>query len=236
MSLTLFAAAAVLVQTPSIDQYLQSSFKSATFTVTVGKANQVELQKINKDFANSYRFKSMDVWLKEPFKIRMESKVDDSSLLMVINGSTRKISIPKAHISQRENLAEDPGKRQTALDFGFLTPALFNNYYQAKFVRTERGTGEQVFDITYVPSLNDKTRHRVWIDPNKKVMTKRQWYANRGGHLMATFEYSNFAQVNGVWVAQSISVNNAENKQAGTSSFRDVKVNPSIDDSMFSVS
>jgi outer membrane lipoprotein-sorting protein len=236
MSLTLIAAAVLAPQNPSINDFLQTNFKSATFTVAVGKASQVELQKINKDFAQSYRFKSMDVWMKEPFKIRMASKVDDSEILMIINGATRKLSIPKARISQKENLAEDPGKRQTALDFGVLTPSLFNNYYQASFVRTERGTGYEIFDITYVASLKDKTRHRVWIDPAKKAMVKRQWYANRGGHLMATFDYSGFQQVGGVWIATTIGVTNAENKAAGTTTYKNVKMNPSIDDSLFSVS
>ena len=235
MSLAFLAAVALTAQDPKIDDVLQKSFRSATFTAVVGSASQIELQKINTDFAKSYRFKSMDVWMKEPFKIRMESKVDDSDILMVINGAVRKLSIPKARLSQKFNLAKEPGKRQTALDFGILTPALFDGLFQAAYIRTDRRTGELVFDLTYVAPLKDKSRHRVWIDPEKKMLTKRQWYANRGGHLMATFECKDAQLIGGVWLPTTVTVTNAENKLAGTTNYKDLKVNSTLADSLFSV-
>ena len=235
MSIALIAAAAFSVQTPDIKDVIPTGFRSATFSAFVGSASQVELQKINKDFAQSYRFKSMEVWMKEPFKIRMQSMVDDSEILMVINGPVRKLSIPKARLSQKFDLAKQPGKRQTAFDFGFLEPSLFDGFFQATYVRTERTTGEYVFDVTYVPTLKDKSRHRIWIDPAKKIITKRQWYANRGGFLMATFDYLEPVQIGGVWIATKINVTNADNKLAGTTVYKNVKVNPTIEDSMFNV-
>ncbi len=237
MTLALIAAATALtLQDPKIEDVLPSTFKSATFTAIVGSAKQIELQKINKDFAQSYRFKSMEVWMKEPFKIRMESKVDDTDMLMIINGPIRKLSIPKARISQKFNLKDEPGKRQTAFDFGLLTSALFDGFYEATFVRTDRATNELIFDVTYVPALKDKSRHRIWIDPTKKMVTKRQWYANRGGHLMATFDYESPVQSGGVWFPTVVKVSNAENKLAGTTNYTNVKVNPTLADSLFDVS
>jgi outer membrane lipoprotein-sorting protein len=236
MTIALIVAAAATAQTPKIDGLLQAGLKSLSFTAVVGSAKQTELQKINKDFAQSYRFKSMQVYMKEPFKIRMETKVDDSDILMVINGPVRKLSIPKARLSQKLNLKDEPGKRQTAFDFGFVTPSLFDGYFQAEFVRTERATGHQIFDVTYVAGLADKSRHRVWIDPAKKMVTRRQWYANWGGHLMATFDYSEPVQLGGVWIATTISVTNAEGKLAGTTTYKDVRVNPTLADSLFDVS
>jgi outer membrane lipoprotein-sorting protein len=233
--MTAVLIAAVALQTPTIDNVLQKGLNSASFTAVVGDAKQSELQKINKDFAQSYRFKSMNVWMKEPFKIRMESKVDDSDILMVINGPVRKLSIPKARLSQKLNLANEPGKRQTAFDFGLITPSLFDGYFEAKYVRTERGTGDLVFDVTYTAADKDKSRHRIWVDAAKKMVTKRQWYANWGGHLMATFEYSKPVQQNGVWFPTTVSVTNAENKLAGTTNYTNVKINPTLADSMFDV-
>jgi outer membrane lipoprotein-sorting protein len=235
MSLAILAATVVL-QTPTIDDVLPKALKSASFTAVVGNAKQVELRKINNDFAQSYRFKSMDVLMKEPFKIRMESKVDDTDMLMIINGPVRKLSIPKARISQKFNLAGAPGQRQTAFDFGLITESLFDKFLVAKFVRTERNTGEYVFDVTYVESAEDKSRHRIWVDPTKKVVTKRQWYANRGGHLMATFVYSKHVQQGGVWFPTTVEVSNADGKLAGTTNYTNVKVNPTIADSQFDVS
>jgi outer membrane lipoprotein-sorting protein len=235
MSLTLIAAAALSFQGPKIEDVLQKTLKSVTMTAVVGSAKQVELQKINKDFAQSYRFKSMEVWMKEPFKLRLESKVDDTDMLMIFNGPVRKLSIPKARLSQKINLADEPGKRQTAFDFGLIPSSLFDGFFVGKYVRTERNTGELVFDVTYVPTLKDKSRHRVWIDADKKALTKRQWFANWGGHLMATFEYSKHVQQGGVWIPTTITVINAEGKQAGTTNYTNVKVNPTIDDAQFNV-
>jgi len=235
MTIAFLVAVAATGQTPKIDDLLQTSLKSLSFTATVGNAKQIELQKINKDFAQSYRFKTMDVYMKEPFMIRMETKVDDSEILMIINGPVRKLSIPKARISTRLNLKDEPGKRQTAFDFGLTTPSLFDGYFKADFIRTERATGQHIFDVTYGPGLADKSRHRIWIDPAKKMVTKRQWYANWGGHLMATFDYSDPVQQGGVWLATTISVTNAEGKLAGTTTYKNMKVNPTLADSLFDV-
>ena len=142
MSLTLIAAAALSLQEPKIEDVLQKTLKSVTMTAVVGSAKQVELQKINKDFAQSYRVKSMEVWMKEPFKLRLESKVDDTEMLMIFNGPVRKLSIPKARLSQKINLADEPGKRQTAFDFGLMPSSLFDGFFVGKYVRTERNTGE----------------------------------------------------------------------------------------------
>lgn len=235
MSLAAFAFAFVIGADPTIEDAVQKSFRSATFTAVVQSAEQTELQKINKDFAQSYRFKTMDVWMKEPFKIRMETKVDDSSILMIINGTTRKLSIPKARLSQRFDLAKSPGKRQTALDFGILPADLFDSLFVAAYVRTERRTGEYVFDITYDPLLKDHARHRIWVDPTRRFMTKRQWYANIGGHLMATFEYSEPINQGGVWFPTVMTVFNADNKLAGTTLYKNININASLEEKIFAV-
>ncbi len=235
MSLACLALALAFGADPTIDDAVQKSLKSASFTTVVEGAKQAELQKINKDFAQSYRFKSMDVWMKEPFMIRMESKVDDSDILMVINGAVRKLSIPKARLTQKFNLAKQPGKRQTVFDFGLLTPALFDGLFEAIFVRTERRPGEYVFDVTYIPSLKDKTRHRIWVDPEKRFMTKRQWFANRGGHLMATFDYSEPMNQSGVWFPTKVAVSNADGILAGTTVYKNLKVNGAVEDSLFKI-
>jgi len=235
MSLAVFVAVALVAQEPKIDDVLQKEFKAASFEAVVGSAKQSELQKINKDFAQSYRFKRSKVWMKEPFKIRMETSVDDSDILMVINGTKRKFEIPKARLKQTVNLVDEPGQRQTALDFGLLTPSLFKEFFVATYVRTERRTGEYVFDVTHNPKDTYRARHRVWIDPQKKVITKRQWYAHRGGHLQATFEYSDHVQQNGVWFPTKLSVKNADNVLAGTTTYQNIKINLSLSDDLFSL-
>ena len=81
MTMTLFALAATAmpVADPTIQSYVQTAFKDVSFTAKVQSSKQSELAKINQDFAKSYRFSSSNVWLKEPMKLRMESKVEDTA-------------------------------------------------------------------------------------------------------------------------------------------------------------
>ena len=224
-------------QSQDIKNYVQSAFEDAQFTVITGEHSISELAKISKDFSQSYRFKSSQVWIKEPFKLRMMSEVDDSAILYIVNGGKRMYKIPRSGLSQMDDISKAPGKRQTAFDFGILTPALVNNYFVADFVRIDRASGDAVFDLKYASHLMDSSRSRVWIDPQSKTITKREWYAQRrnNGRLMATFVYSNVKKIGQVSVATSVVVNNADNKRAGSLSYSSMKINTGLAESLFAL-
>ena len=232
MITTLLALSVAVNQDPSIDDVVMKGFKSATFTTVVGESKQTELRKINKDFAQSYRFKRMDVQMKEPFKLRLSTKVDDSEIVMVINGTGKSYQIPQARISKKEDNATAPGKRQTTFDFGLLTPSLFDGYLAAKFVRTDRRSGDYVFDLTYDPDHTDESRHRVWIDPETKFLNKREWYSQKG-NLRATFYYEEPKKYGNVYFPTKATVKNAEDKFAGSMSYQNIKINVDLDESLF---
>lgn len=219
-------------QTPGVDDIVSRGFRDAAFIGRVTKSAQSELGKINKDFANSYRFSYSKVMLKEPFMMRLESKVDDTDILFILNGPTRIVRIPRARISQRENLAKAPGKRQTLLDFGLLTPSLFKNFLIAKFVRNDRATGDLVFDLRYEKVLDDSSRYRVWVDPDKRYITKREWYNQEDRHL-ATFLYENPVKDGTTYFPTRITVRNVDNKVAGITEYEGVKINDGLADSLF---
>ena len=235
MSILAAAIAMTVGQTPSIKEFIQANLQDASFTAKKIKSNQKELQKINKDFAASYRFDSTKVQLKEPFMLRLESQVEDQSIVYILNGTKRRYRIPKAGIDVTEELAVQPGRRQTPLDFGILTPSLFNGLFLAKFIRNDKATGNVVFDLTYPEKLDDSTRNRIWVDPNKKTITKREWYSQNGGFLIATFLYEETKNINGVWVPTQLSVKNAENKLAGTMGYTEISINKGIPASVFSL-
>lgn len=234
MIIATLALASAPFAAPSINDYIPSNFKDLSFTWKMGSANFSELQKINRDFAQSYRFKTSNVKIKEPFKLRVESTVEDTTITYIINGSRKLIRIPRSNLNLKQNLAKDPGKLQTTLDFGIVTPALLNDFYTATFVREDRATQDVVFDLNYVARFKDKTRQRIWIDPKQKYISKREWY-NRDGRLMATFTYSNPVQESGVWFASQLTVKNADNKVAGSSSFEKIKFNEGLAESLFEI-
>lgn len=233
--LALAATAVPLEQ--SISGYVPTSFRDLSFTAKVQSAKQSELAKINQDFAKSYRFKSSNVWLKEPMMLRMEAKVEDTDIYFIVNGGRKLIKVPRANINQRDDVSKAPGKRQTPLDFGLLTPSLFSNFLTAKFVRKEASgdyAGYGVFDLTYIEKLDDTSRHRVWIDPERKFTAKREWY-NQQGYLLATFAYTDAQKVNGLWIPTKATVRNSSGAFGGTTAYLNVKVNQGIADSLFKV-
>jgi outer membrane lipoprotein-sorting protein len=235
MNFLALTAIAFAAQQPSINDYVQKGFEDATLTASIVKGDQRELKKINDDFGQSYRFETTKIMIKEPFKLRLETQTDDTSILYILNGTTQAMKIPRAKINLKQNLGDKPGRRQTSMDFGFLTPSLFaGTFFKAQFVRNDRATGDVVFDLTYMPNLDDSSRHRVWIDPEKRFVTKREWY-NQHGRQMATFFYENPKQFDGVWMPTQLRVMNVEGKVAGITRYDSIRVNSGLADSLFSL-
>jgi outer membrane lipoprotein-sorting protein len=235
MLLTAALAAVALTQgSRNILDYTLDGLRDVSFTQRVVSGNQRELRKINVDFANSYRFTSARVWLREPFMLRMESTVDDTQIFFLVNGTRKLVRVPRSRINFREDLSMAPGKRQTAFDFGLMPPSLFRDFFQASFVRMDRATGHAVFDVNFVPRLNNRTRHRIWIDPQRDALIRREWYA-QDGRLMATFIFDEFVQKEGMWLPTRGTVRNADNAVAGVTRFENVQVNQGIPASLFDI-
>ncbi len=231
--ITVLAAGFALLsgQTPSINELVQPNFQDASFQIKLVYANQGELGKINKDFGTSYKFKTLDVKFKDPLKLRLSGKAEDTEFLFIQNGDHRMTSVPRLGLHQKENLTDEPGKQQTPLDFGFLTSSMFSDMFVAKFVRTDRATGDYVFDITYNPKYSYRSYSRVWIDPSKHYITKREWY--RKDRQLATFYYTEPVNQGGVWLPTHLLVKNVDDVRAGETEYVAIKVNTGLDESLF---
>jgi len=220
--------------TPTPQDIISPQLKDITFRATFVKANHEELKKINKDFAEFYRFGFTDVWAEEPFKLRVWTKVKDTEIYYIVNGTDRVYKIPRLKMTKRENLAKAPGKRQTVLEFGIVTKTLITDLFDAKFVRIDRATEHYVFDLTYQSRFPDKSRQRIWVDPDKRYVSKREWY-NQKGDQKATFFYEEPKQFNGVWFPTKQTVRNTDNKVAGVTEYSGVKVNTGLVNTLFEI-
>ena len=229
LALTAMAGA---VQAANIDDYVQTQLHDATFVARVIKADQSKLKKINHDFGTSYRFDSTTIKVKEPFMIWGEAKVEDTRILFVENGAHKMIK--GGPFKSKQNTSNKPGQRQTIFDFGILTPSLFQDLYQAKFVRNDRETGDAVFDVTYIDTHDDTSRSRIWVNKAHRIIDKREWY-NQSGRQLATFFYENPEEIDGVWMPTKCEVRNVDNVVAGVTAYESIKVNTGIPDSVFSV-
>jgi outer membrane lipoprotein-sorting protein len=218
---------------PTGADIVQKSFEDATFVARVVQSSQSELAKVTKDFGQSYRFKTIKAYLKEPLKMRLEAQLDDTDVQMVIVDFARYFLVPRAKIRSKEDLKEKPGKMQSPLDYGIVSPGVLKELFQAKYVRTDRASGDYVFDLTYhSPRYADTSRHRVWVDPKKRVVNRREWYAQDGRQL-ATFLYEKPMLRDGVWFPTRGLVRNMDGKIAGVIQYDSVKINSGLADSLF---
>ena len=218
-------------QSQDINDYVQTRLLDLRATVRQQTANQRELEKINKDFANSYRIKQMTARYKEPSKMRLESKLGVVNVLYIINGNYKHVSA--GPIKHTDDISNAPGKRQSLMDFGILTPS-FMKLINAKFLRydQEGGVRYPVFELTWANS-DDTSKHIVWMDSKTRTVVKRQWY-NQQGKLMATFYYKNPVEVApGIWVPTRVEVYNAEGKLGGVTTYVDLHVNEGLPDRLF---
>ena len=227
--MTTFLALAALapVQSTNIAAYIQPAFRDAAFTAKVVQKNEKELMKINDDFGQGYRFSSTSVRMREPYMLRLDANVEDTTVSYVVNGAARRIKVPRLHINTKQDLSGKPGQRQTLMDFGVLTPSLFEDLFDAKFVRIDRATGDAVFDLTYKPVYKDKTRFRVWLDPERHYVAKREWYQRRG-RMIATFLYEAPVTEGGATMPTKLTVKNADDLVAGVTRYDGVRINQGI--------
>jgi len=237
MTSTLILATAAILQAPAFTWHdiVQPNFQDSTLVGKAVTANSRELRKISSDFAVSYKFLGQEVhaMLKEPFMLRLEATIDDSRLQVISNGNRRVFRLPQSRLSKTEDLSDSPGKRQTILDFGILTPSLFEQLFDATFVRVDREAGGLVFDLTYKhPTFDDSSRQRVWVDSQRKFVAKRVWFA-QDGHEIATFIYDNPQFQNGVWFPTRAIVKNVDGMVAGVTEYETVKINSGLQDRMF---
>jgi outer membrane lipoprotein-sorting protein len=226
-------AAVTALQSTSINNYFQSDLHDLSFTTKIVKADQGELKKVNNDFGMLYRFDTIKVQAKEPFRLRFDASVEDTTCLYLVNGTTQLIRARRLGINQKTELADRPGRRQTIFDFGILTPSLFDTYLQAKFVRIDRATGDPVFDITY-QDRNDTSRSRIWVDAAHKIIAKREWY-NQHDRELATFYYLKPVETDGVWMPTRVEVKNVDDKIAGITQYGSVHVNSGVSDDRFAI-
>jgi outer membrane lipoprotein-sorting protein len=204
---------------------VQPNFKDCTFEAKVISANEKELKKISRDFAASFKFTFIRAQVKEPFMVRLESKVEGTDIQYIENGGRRMERIPKVNFRRIEDVSHAPGKRQTVLDFGVLTPSLFDSLYDANFVRVDRETNDLVFDLTYKhPEFTDTSRQRVWVDPQKRYITKRVWFA-QDGHEMATFIYQDPKEQSSVWFPSEATVKDVDGEVAGVTRYSKMNIN-----------
>lgn len=232
--LPLTVVATPLMPSRDLSEEVPQNLDSISFVAKIQSGNQSELRKISEDFGKSYRFDHANVDIQVPFKIRVESVVDGQSVIETGNGDLMEFRVPRAGIHSKQNIRTQPGRRQTFLDFGLIAPG-FNHFFDSRFVRVDRATHDDVYDLTYGGAgSEDTSRFRIWFNPTRKLVDRKEWYGQKG-QLRATFFYLNPVELDHIWVPTELQVRNAEDRLAGVMKFQKIRVNPSLSSSLFKI-
>ncbi len=233
--IALAATALVGNADPDVNDIIQTKFEDAQYTLKIVDAKFAELAKVDDDYTAQYRFKEAKVAMKDPLKLRVEATIQDATVVTLYNGYELTYRIPRNNLKTTQNLQKSIGRLTTTMELGsILTPVLMKDIFDAKYVRTDRATGNYVFDLTYKKKYDNTTRHRIWVDPQKRYITKREWWGQGSNpRLKAIISYEDPIGRDGVWLPTKATARNVDNKVAGITQCVDVKINQGIPDSVF---
>ncbi|HUV04178.1 MAG TPA: hypothetical protein VMX94_03630 [Armatimonadota bacterium] len=211
-----------------------NGFRDVTLTCKVLYANHAELKKIGKDFNKSYEFKSTTVRYKAPNKMKMEGKLGLLKAVVVINGDRKATIIPAIHYSKKENIRDEPHKRQTDIDIGIVTDSVWRDYIVLGNA-DERGPSGAVYKITFVRENARDKKHVCWVDARTLKLLKVEKHESDGS-LKSRYIYSRHSLIEGfIWVPGRIDVYNQDGKLAGTTAYENIRINTGIPDSVFRI-
>jgi outer membrane lipoprotein-sorting protein len=216
---------------------LTTSCSDLEANVHVTKYDSAELEKIGSEFKTTYSLRNLTMQYKQPDKIRLEGHSPTrGDALMIMNGAVRYFEVPRLKIHKSENLENQPGRRQSLLEYvGLVSPGTLQ-FMEGKLLREEKA-GERdalVYDMHY-QGVPKGSYYRVWIDKETHITLKREWF-DKEDKLRATFSYLDAREVSpGIWLPTKVEVKNAEGAAAATLSLSDIKVNQGLSDEPFTV-
>lgn len=206
-------------------------FKDVTLTCRVVYADHAALKKIGKDFSIQYEFKTATVSYKAPDKLKMQGKLGIVKAAVVINGDRK---MTRFLTTRRENIADQPHKRQGDLDIGIITDSLWRDYAVLS-ADNEKGQSGSVCRITFVRENSREKKHVCWVDAETLKLLKLEKYEGDGS-MKSRYIYSKHSLVNGlIWVPGRVDVYNEDGKLAGTTVYENIRVNTGIPDSEFKI-
>jgi len=213
----------------SIETFVSASLKTLQLSSEIVTENQDELRTIDGDIALAYRLHRGSMAYEQPGKLRIDASIPHLATgYYIINGNQKLTVAPFVHKVQDTTGA--PGKRQTLLDFGLVSPELLADY-TAKFLR--RDNGLILFQIQ-PKQAGETQKDLVWIDPKTHITTQRYNY-NRDGKLTKWFLYKNPRLIGGIYVPTRVELYNPQNKLAGATVYENIRVNLPLSESLFKI-
>lgn len=209
----------------------EANFRDMKAEMVITDANKGNVSKMGKGYGDFLLLEKATVYFKKPDKIRYNGCAKNIKATYVQNGYKKLILA--AMVRKLDNVKNAPGKRQDTLDLGFLSSRLWTDN-TVSAVSTENGVVKLKLDPKFGGA--DKRHDFVWIDPSTLKVIKREKYTG-SGELRVRSTYSNYQMLGGkLPIATESKIYNGSGSLLGSVSYKNVKSNVGLADSLFSLS
>ncbi len=199
--------------------------------MVIDQANKKNVSGMGENYGDILKLEKAVITYKKPNMIRYDGYAQGIKAVYVQNGYTKLVILPM--IKQRENEKDAPGKRQDTLDLGFLSSKLWTD----NRVSVEPGGNGSVVKLKFAPRFggSDKRHDLVWVDSKTLRVLKLEKYLG-SGELRVSVAYSNFQMLGSkLPIATTSTMYNRQGKALGTVSYKNLKSNIGLNDSLFSL-
>jgi outer membrane lipoprotein-sorting protein len=210
-----------------------SGIKDIQGVMVVKPASRANAGEINKGVLQflDQGFSEAKISYKRPDKFRAEGKAKGVDVSYVVNGNTKQIIAPALMLKKNEDLEHARDKKQSTLDVGFASDLLWNDNKVTLLSTDPKGVAK----LQLVPiGSKDKRKELIWLDTKSLKVLKRERYGG-GGNLKSRHIYSDHKMMAGMPVATLLKAYAPDGGYAGSISYKSVRFNTGLPDSVFAI-
>lgn len=210
----------------------EAPLKDMKAEMAIVSANKGNISDMGAGYSDIVGLEKGVISYKKPDKFRMDGYAKGIKASFVQNNYKKLVLA--AMIRQTEDVKNKPGKRFDTLDLGFLSSRLWTDN-TITIIGSAKGPTVQ---LKLVPKSTekDKRHDKLWIDANTLKLIKREKYRG-SGEMRIRYIYNEWEPLTGkLPIATTSVMYNPSGEKMGTVTYKNVKANVGLADSLFSVS
>ncbi|MFQ3549322.1 MAG: hypothetical protein SNJ70_06190, partial [Armatimonadota bacterium] len=193
--------------------------------------NKDALGKVDKDYSQLYEFKSADIAIKMPDKIKVDGRLGMVKFEYIINGGEKIVRSPTLKINRRDDYSTQPAKLQYAFDFGIITTSLWQN--RSMEIIDDEAAAENCEIKVLLKWPTGDMKYYAYID-RENLWLKKFEKKDAQDNLRVRIVYSEPENLNDIiWVPTKIEMYAYDGSLAGISKISGFNINSGIDNSFF---
>lgn len=205
-------------------------FSDISMTITVNLKDKKALEKMEPSYARLYELKTASVFIKQPDKVRTESKLGMVKLEYIINGTTKIFRAKNLRINQKEDCSKRPAKLQGAFDFGLIAATLWNNR-RVQVIPDEQADANGEIKVRLQWPIGN-TGHVIWLDARDLWLKKVEKHDGEG-RVESTIIYTNPTRLDSIVFPTRAELISPDGVSVGTMEVSNIKVNTNLSDTLF---